>query len=488
MDRLLGAAAVALLLCACSPDRVRVDVTSEVINAGYIGNGAEWDPYDEAESWGCEIGDADWEKLFRHLDFMRPGFVRCMINSPFSYFDGKGYDRERHSANLLRLLGYCQEKGIHVMYGEFNPPTWEMKDDQRWVNMSVGHLDWLVNEKGLSCIKEFVIFNEPDGNWASTNGDYGLWLSMARRFTGKMAEYPGLAGKVRLAAPDVVVNYRNDASPYDFTGWVERTAADFDEGTGLYDVHAYPGQRLVRSGEFAQTLRELRAKVPADKKIVLGEAGYKYFSDPADSLLAQEYRRRVEQCPFTRGSDCNMLCGDYFYGLDLPLLAMEVMNNGFSAVAVWMLDDAMHTNWDSGVPEDVKIWGFWNILGEEIFGDASLEEPKLPWYSWSLMCRYFPQGCDILRIAAGQGSDYRISAATKDGRTTVAIVNFGETDRRFKISLPVALVDGVKYIYGENGPERDADGLPAPVETGICGKKMALDVPAGSFVLISDMD
>jgi hypothetical protein len=104
------------------------------------------------------------------------------------------------------------------------------------------------------------------------------------------------------------------------------------------------------------------------------------------------------------------------------------------------------------------------------------------------MCRYFPQGCDILRIAAGQGTDYRISAATKDGRTTVAIVNFGETDRRFKISLPVALVDGVKYIYGENGPERDADGLPAPVETGICGKKMALDVPAGSFVLISDMD
>ena len=33
---------------------------------------------------------------------------------------------------------------------------------------------YLVNDLGFSCIKYFVIFNEPDGNWASTNGDYEM--------------------------------------------------------------------------------------------------------------------------------------------------------------------------------------------------------------------------------------------------------------------------------------------------------------------------
>ncbi|MCR5003662.1 MAG: hypothetical protein K5984_04760, partial [Bacteroidales bacterium] len=332
MNRLFGVIATGIMLSACTADKISVTVSDEIINAGYIGNGAEWDPYDEAESWGCEISDADWEKILRRLDFMRPGFVRCMINSPFTYYNNGKYEKERHSANILRLLGYCQANGIHVMYGEFNPPQWAMKDDLNWVNMSTDYINWLVNEKGFDCIKEFVIFNEPDGNWASTNGDYDLWLKMARTFSWQMARYPGLAEKVKIAAPDAVVGYRNEASAYDCEGWVSRSAADFDDRIGLYDVHAYPGQAKVRSGEFASVLRSIKGKVPDNKKIVLGEAGYKYFSDPADSLLAKEYWKRVEDCPFTLGSDCNMLCGDYFYGLDLPLLAMEVMNNGFSGV------------------------------------------------------------------------------------------------------------------------------------------------------------
>ena len=40
---LLGMAA------ACTPKEVtEITVSPEVINADYIGNGAEWDPYDEA--------------------------------------------------------------------------------------------------------------------------------------------------------------------------------------------------------------------------------------------------------------------------------------------------------------------------------------------------------------------------------------------------------------------------------------------------------
>ena len=179
---------------------------------------------------------------------------------------------------------------------------------------------------------------------------------MAQRFDAEMARYPDLKRKVSLAAPDVVMSYKNPASEYDTAGWVARSAQDLGAQIGIYDVHAYPGQHEVRSGAYAEKLRRIRAEVPAGKKLILGEAGYKY-SAPEDSLLKAEYDRRVAGHPFTKGSDCNMLCYDYFYGLDMPLLAMEVMNNGLSGVAAWMLDDAMHSNGDSGRTEDVKILG-----------------------------------------------------------------------------------------------------------------------------------
>ena len=50
------------LVSACtSQEVVEITVSPEVTNAGYIGNGAEWDPYDEAEAWGASVSDKDWE-------------------------------------------------------------------------------------------------------------------------------------------------------------------------------------------------------------------------------------------------------------------------------------------------------------------------------------------------------------------------------------------------------------------------------------------
>ena len=304
---LIPVLAAAALFSACDAERtLRIEVTDRVISSDYVGNGVEWDPYDEAEAWGAEVSDADWAKLSERLDFMRPGYVRCMINSPYRYYDiatGR-YDRTRNLASLRRLLQYCQDRGITVAYGEYNPPTWAMKDSQQWVKMSVDYLNFLVNDLGFDCIRYFIIFNEPDGSWASTNGDYDLWRSMARRFDAEMAGYPGLKQKVSLAAPDVVMNYKNPASKYDAAGWVARSARDLDAQIGIYDVHAYPGQHEVRSGAYAEKLRRIRTEVPVGKKLILGEAGYKY-SAPEDSLLKAEYDRRGIPLPRARTATCS---------------------------------------------------------------------------------------------------------------------------------------------------------------------------------------
>ena len=484
---------LAALLFSCSEKRngeVEVMISDRPVSTGYIGNGVEWDPYDEAEAWGAEVSEEDWQKLFRRIDFMRPGYVRCMINSPYRYFNPETgtYNKTRNIESLKKLLQYCTDRNITVMYGEYNPPTWEMKEDQRWVDMSVDYLNYLVNDLGFSCIRYFVIFNEPDGDWASTDGDYDLWLSMLHRFAEKMEEYPGLREKVQFAAPDVVIDYRNNDSPYDAAGWVAQTAADADHLVGVYDLHAYPGQQQLRSGSYGAILQHHKASVPEGKKILLGEAGYKYWR-PADSLLMKEYLRRVEGHPFTKGSDANMLVYDYFYGLDMPLLGMEVMNNGYSGIAAWMLDDAMHSNGDSGNTEDIKLWGMWNILGEELFNDPSQEEIRPWYYTWSLMCRYFPAGSTILHTEMDAQEGLFVAAAVKDGRHVIAAVNVTDADRELSLRLPAPLEGASLYRYQEENRPTDDEGLPLPLESGLSiATSYKTSLPARSFLLITNMN
>ncbi|MFR3214845.1 MAG: hypothetical protein ACLTWE_16215 [Dysgonomonas mossii] len=484
------ALSMVILSCSAPKEELQITVSSDIINADYMGNGVEWDPYDEAEAWGSSISEADWQKLFKRLDFMRMGYVRCMINSPFRYYDAKTgqYDKTRNIESLSRVLKYCTDNNITVMYGEYNPPTWDMKADQKWVDMSVDYLNYLVNDLGFSCIKYFVIFNEPDGDWASTNGDYELWKSMLLRFHTKMKEYPGLSEKVKFAAPDAVIDFKNTVSAYDAIGWVKQTANDVDSIVGLYDLHAYPGQHEVRSGDYADILARHKEFVPKHKKIVLGEAGYKYWRK-ADSLLMKEYNRRTEGHPFTKGSDSNMLVYDYFYGLDMPLLCMEVMNGGYSGIAAWMLDDAMHSSGDSGKTEDIKLWGMWNILGVEVFNDPLQEEIRPWYYTWSLMCRYFPTGTNILKTTIDRSQGVYVVAGEHNGKHVLAAVNIGETDKNLNISLPVELQNVSKYVYEENNMKKNENGHPVPTETGLnIGKEYKTVLKTQSFILLTNMD
>ena len=274
---------------------------------------------------------------------------------------------------------------------------------------------------------------------------------------------------------------------YDAEGWLMQTIADADDIIGVYDLHAYPGQAEVRSGSYSKLLASYKNHIPSDKQIILGEAGYKYWRT-ADSLLMAEYNRRLVNHPYTKGTDCNMLCYDYFYGLDMPLLAMEVMNAGYSGLAMWMLDDAMHSNGDSGKPEDIKIWGMWNILGEEVFNSPKEEELRPSFYTWSLMCRYFPSGADILKteVLDGNNEIYAVAGMYK-GKLTVAIVNIGKEDKKINLSLPKEMTSALLYVYEEEHLNKDENGFPLPVQTGMKLNSYSNTIKSNSFIILTDL-
>ena len=106
---------------------VSVDA-DEIINTGYIGNGAQWDPYSLDYGNGpVEISDSDWEKIYSRLDHMRPAFIKektngneyvfnCTERQAENYFFKFGEDAEIISPESLRLWFKDMYKSASMIY------------------------------------------------------------------------------------------------------------------------------------------------------------------------------------------------------------------------------------------------------------------------------------------------------------------------------------------------------------------------------------
>lgn len=304
-------ACMAALLGACAGESagkcdavVRIDADS-VVNRGYIGNGVQWDPYALDYGQGrVEISDADWAKLYARLDFMRPAFIRVMTNTTSVVRDGR-LDRMRGFEHLSHILDYCQSHGVTVMFGDWGGSLMDARAgtvNRTLLDHAAAYVAWLVGEKGYDCIRYYNLVNEPNGFWSAADGDFDLWAKAVSYFRGRL-DAEGLAGKVELVGPDAAIWGPEEA------WWVSRSRDELGDRIGLYDIHTYPSKCTVNSGEYTRILEAYRREVPAGKKIVMGEIGFK-FVEPADSLLQAENLRRAAAHPNASTDDSQMFVYD----------------------------------------------------------------------------------------------------------------------------------------------------------------------------------
>lgn len=470
-----------------------ITITSNVISSDFVGNGAQWGGYDMVPTWlGTEsLSEADWNTLFQRIDFMRPPFLRIMTGAGWSYDNNGTYDETAKTASLFKMLDYAQSRNIEITYGEWGHESkGSISDiDMDWVANSVKFLDYLVNTKGYTCIKTLNIINEPNGDWSSVKGDYNIWKSVQDAYVLEMANY-NLSG-VQLMGPDVAVFESTNQ-----TEWIAKSSADLGEHIGLYNLHVYPKQLIVRNGDYTEMLQAYRDATPADKRIVLGEVGFKYTE--VDAELKAQNEAAIEADPYA-GEDSNMMIYKAFYGIDMADAIIQSMRAGFSGALVWSMDDAMYNSPDGGnyQSEALKRWGFWNILGEEHCGDAEDEAIRPCFYPVSLLCRYFPAGSDIYSIELPNKKGVRAIMGAKDGKYTIALVNSHYST--YPINLKSDFISGItmnKYSYKSNADGSfvgtvDENGFAVPVE-----KSMNLDFSSGvemtlegeSFILFTNMD
>lgn len=420
-----------------SPARGVLTLSGRVIDDAYIGNGVQWDPYEVHDVDG-RFSAADRKRLTDRLEYMQPRFIRVMGGIRSYLTDGR-FDPSRNMEDLHMILGFCNTHGVTVLLGDWGGSLVDRQAqtvDQALIDSSGEMVRYLVEECGYDCIRYYNIVNEPNGSWASTRGDYALWLRAARAMDASLRRH-GMAGRVKLVAPDAAVWTTLE------THWVSNSVRDLGDAVGLYDIHTYPSKAQVNTGEYSAMISAYRAAAPAGTKMILGELGLK-FIDERDVAYAAENERRIAADPDASPGDSQMFVFDHMYGIDVADAVMQTAACGYSGCVVWMLDDAMHMN----EPGKLKIWGFWNILGEERYGAG--KERIRPWYyAMSLLCRYFPQGAQILASGvSGVGGVRSMFGRTEKG-VTLAVVNT-DSERTVELTLEnpqPGLSDLALYVY-----------------------------------------
>ena len=463
-------------------DSVFVYIFNEVVSDGYIGNGAEWDPYQLNYGNGrMEISEADQQKIYDRLDFMQPKLMRVMINTSSFVRDGKLLP-ETNIDHISWILNYCQSRDVTVIFGDWGGRIVNVREqtiNRELIAFASQYVDYLINEKGFTCIKHYNLINEPNGNWSATRGNYSLWAN-AMKTLHQEFEKLNLIGKISLVGPDVAIWTTKE------TWWVDSLAVQMDYAIGLYDIHTYPSKSTVNSGEYTEIIHAYQKKVPAGKKIVMGEIGLKFVTKE-DSMLNRENIRRAQSKPYASIDDSQMFVYDYTYGIDIADALFQTANAGYSGSIVWMLDDAMHSK---EAPDKLKVWGFWNIFGDDFFG---AEEEKIrPWYyAWSLLCRNMPPGCRIMKTETSVNASVRSLSVEKGNKRMLALVNVSKEPKKVTVKHEnlKAWSNVVKYVYSEGNLIKEGDNQLLPNEKNLrinFHKGITLQMPAESLIVYTD--
>lgn len=413
-------------------DLMNINVGQEVvISENFIGNGAQVGGYDNLSqlTGSPTLSESDWEQMFTRVRFMRPGIVRIMGSQGGNYLIGGVYNPEKSKNILFKILDFCQAESITVIWGEWGH-VGGTSIDMEWLNRSVSFLDYLVNTKKYSCVKYFTMVNEPNGSWSSVGGVFNLWRDLVLETYDLMAA-KNLTDKIKLITPDVTLSSGAfiGVSPVTHP-FVTNSVNALGDITEVFDYHLYPANDQVENDKFLNSVKAYKDLFPIGSEAIIGELGFKYLPNSPKGILNEQLKMAD---PYADVSAC-MMVYESIYGIDMSAAIIQLMMAGYKGALVWRLDDAMYMNYSS---EGVKTnrWGFWNSLGAEAFGNAADEELR-PWfYPVSLLMRFFPAGCDILKIDTPQISGLYGVASKKNGKYTIALINTSSTSKTFDLKM-----------------------------------------------------
>ena len=194
---------------------------------------------------------------------------------------------------MLEILDYAQKNGIDVAFGawnvigQLNNDVWgmmeEVTSDIRWAKITADVLNFLVNEKGYSCIKWFVNSNEPN-----LTGAKGSSKNYNREASACMAEYLLKKGhsKIGIIGGDTT-GYRGcDEYFSNIANRIPGYVADYGAHFYLSNIEVDRGIALNNLRELAKNVKKIDPEFGKGRPFEVWESGFIDGKTALDSQTA----------------------------------------------------------------------------------------------------------------------------------------------------------------------------------------------------------
>lgn len=386
------------------------------------------------------------------MDEIRPQVARVTwLTTGFAPGNKVGeYDWSSNWAqNEFKALDYLKARNIPVMIGFWTTP-WDATGPD-YATAAADLLEHLVKDKGYTNIKWWNGVNEPNHRDPRT---YDRWRDSQMNVAAELM-------KRGLDVTTIGPGTQDFGATQD---WLGAASTELAGTTSGYSIHYYPtAADSISAGRVEPAIKNLVDKVDANdperKPFFVEELGDKSGWDPA--------------------TDRQPRVTTYGYGLDMADLGIQLGRAGVSSPMAWRLSDV-------GSP---KLWGMWN-------GVAGDEDVR-PWaYSWAMLSRAFPAGSrlfapaepDGLRVLAAEIPAGRGHGSHSDW--SFALVNRSDEGVSTTVRVPGAGRTVVTtYKYSDGDRPSTADGLPVPdaVRSDNLSRGVDVEVPAGSFVVVTTL-
>ena len=467
--------------------------SDNLVQSSYGGLGVEMGVYEDTD----RLSPSSQERIIANMQKLNPVRIRCMVSFDWfvNNFDDKGDEDKNNDtwtynfankwgANLDLLLTYCQENNIEVAFGSWNvvgtltDDVWNMMDecssDVRWAKMNAQVLDYLVNQKGYTCIRWVVNGNEPNylgikGSSKNWNNSLEKWIQGAQNVRAAL-DAKGLSN-IGIVGGDTT---GLEGTTEYWTG----IAQQIPDKVADYGAHLYLSNYYIDGGLVLDSIHEL------NKTMIALDPGYgtqRPINIWETGLLDGK----------NAATDGNALIKTVTYGVRMADFTIQTALGGVNSVVYWDFDDAMHFMYTGGIVTP-KRWGMFSSLAS----DQAYDQELRPWFhSSALLTNLMRPGSRIYSTPANDrllNKDFRSIGVVNADATSggIVAVNRGiETvSKTFVIDETISGADKLYiYTFGEGSIRLGEDGyiIPNYVVDGSLNKRLTVNMAANSLLIVT---
>lgn len=402
---------------------------------------------------------------------MRPHIVRLWYGYEFEPEEGKHVRDSKPMVNLVKTIRLYQEAGtdvaLNAMDDYFAYPAWmktpgsqsKLPAENRreaMVRSYVDAVEYLRRELRLTNVKYLALFVEP-GN------DYRRPVPVEEyvrlhRLLDEQLKARGLRQEV------VVLGSFDCAGPaHSLDPWCRKVLqGGLLPYIDVVTAHTYKHRNVRSLDPWVQCRLQAIAganTMGAAKPFWITEFGYSNF-------LGNSTFENPEM-------------DHYEYGLFAADFAIQALRDRVSATLIWCLAPVYY---DAQVQQKASLWKH----------KADHWEPKPPFYSWSLLCRYTRPGSQVLTVRSDPPIADLRSVGLRSPTEEITLLVVNRCDRDVQIDVPVPGPQGRlwRQFLSSPGtvPTPDREMLkPVAQHRSILGHLLSLRVPKDSFLLLTNM-